>query len=154
MLTVIECARRYIAKCESAISGQRGHDATFYVACLLVHGFALSEADALTLLREFNQRCAPPWSEAELMHKIQSAASATHREARGYLLGDGAAGNFGGSPKLTGGSPVLPKPQKPKFQKTVLARIANKVADIKDVIGFLAERSPVPVDRQIGRAHV
>ena len=39
-------------------------------------------------------------------------------------------------------------PPKPKFQKTVLARIANKVADIKDVIGFLAERSPVPVDRQ------
>jgi hypothetical protein len=39
-------------------------------------------------------------------------------------------------------------PPKPKFQKTVLARIANKVADIKDVIGFLAERSPVPVGGQ------
>ena len=43
---------------------------------------------------------------------------------------------------------MLPKPPKPKFQKTVLARIANKVADIKDVIGFLAERSPVKVDCQ------
>ncbi len=41
-----------------------------------------------------------------------------------------------------------PPPPKPKFQKTVLARIANKVADIKDVTGFLAERSPVPVDGQ------
>jgi hypothetical protein len=39
-------------------------------------------------------------------------------------------------------------PPKPKFQKTVLARIANKVADIKDVTGFLAERSPVPVGGQ------
>jgi len=52
MLTIIERARCYIAKCPSAISGQRGHDATFHVAAVLVHGFALGEPDALTLLRE------------------------------------------------------------------------------------------------------
>jgi hypothetical protein len=160
MLSEIARARRYIAKCELAVSGQRGHDATFYVACLLVHGFALSEADALMLLREWNRSCVPPWSEAELIHKIRSAASATHRLPRGYLLGDGAAGSqtsevrgqrtshFGGSPKSAGETPALPRPQKPKFQKSVLARIASKVADIQDVIGFLAERSPLPVDRQ------
>jgi hypothetical protein len=73
-----------------AISGQRGHDATFYVAAVLVHGFALGEADALVLLREFNQRCLPPWSEGELIHKIKSAANAVHLLPRGYLLGDGA----------------------------------------------------------------
>ena len=39
MLNVIERARRYIAKCLPAISGQGGHDATFHVACVLVHGF-------------------------------------------------------------------------------------------------------------------
>src|SRR5437899_772741 len=33
-LTVIERAQRYIAKCPAAISGDRGHDATFHVAAL------------------------------------------------------------------------------------------------------------------------
>ena len=148
MLTVIERARKYVAKCPPAISGQGGHSATFHAAAVLVHGFALGEPDALALLREWNGSCVPPWSESDLQYKIKSAANTVHTLPRGHLLGDGAAGNFGGSPKLTGGSPVLPKPQKPKFQKTVLARIANKVADIKDVTGFLAERSPVPVGGQ------
>jgi hypothetical protein len=143
MLTEIERARRYIAKCELAVSGQRGHDATFYVACLLVHGFALSEADALMLLLEWNRSCVPPWSEAELIHKIKSAASAVHRLPRGYLLNE--LEKPGGS---AAAKPIPPPPPKPKFQKTVLARIANKVRDIGDVKSFLAERSPVPVDRQ------
>ena len=77
-ISPFERARRYIAKCLPALSGQHGHDATFYVACVLVHGFALGEADALLLMREFNQRCSPPWSEAELIHKIKSAANAAH----------------------------------------------------------------------------
>ena len=75
-ISPLERARRYIAKCLPAISGQSGHNATFYVAAVLVHGFALGEADALVLLREFNQRCLPPWSEGELIHKIKSAANA------------------------------------------------------------------------------
>ena len=143
MLTVIERARKYIAKCPSAISGQRGHDATYHVAAVLVHGFALGEPDALTLLREWNGSCVPPWNEGDLIHKIKSAANTVHTLPRGHLLGDDAKN----------GSPVSAKkisapPPKPKFQKTVLARIANKVADIKDVTGFLAERSPVPVGGQ------
>jgi hypothetical protein len=143
MQNVIERARRYIAKCPSAISGQRGHDATYHVAAVLVHGFALGEADALTLLREWNGSCVPLWGESDLQYKIKSAANAVHTLPRGHLLGDDAKT----------GSPVSVKkisapPPKPKFQKTVLARIANKVADIKDVTGFLAERSPVPVGGQ------
>jgi len=54
--TIIDCARKYIAKSPPAISGQGGHNKTFHIAAVLVHGFALGEADALTLLREFNQR--------------------------------------------------------------------------------------------------
>jgi hypothetical protein len=64
--TPLERARRYIAKCLPAISGQSGHNATFYVAAVLVHGFALGEADALVLLREFNQRCLPPWQRRRI----------------------------------------------------------------------------------------
>ena len=140
-LSPLDRAWRYIAKCPSAVSGQGGHDDTFHVACLLVHGFALGEADALTLLRAFNQRCAPPWSEGELIHKIKSAANAAHLLPRGHLLG-----GENGSP--VSAKPMPPPPTKPKFQKTVLARIASKVADIKNVVSFLAERSPVAVDRQ------
>ena len=73
-LSPMERARLYVAKCLPAVSGQGGHDDTFHVACVLVNGFALDEADALILLLEFNRRCLPPWTEAELVHKIKSAA--------------------------------------------------------------------------------
>ena len=142
-LSPVERARRYIAKCLPSISGQGGHNATFYVAVVLVHGFALGEADALMLLREFNQRCSPPWSEGELVHKIKSAANAVHLLPRGHLLGAEAKN---GSP--VSAKPMPPPPPKPKFQKMVLARIANKVADIQDVVGFLAKRSPVSVHQK------
>lgn len=89
-LPAIERARRYVAKCPPAISGQGGHDATYHVAACLVHGFALSEPDALALLSEYNQSCVPPWSERELRHKIESVSRANFDEPRGCLLGSGA----------------------------------------------------------------
>lgn len=142
-ISVLERARRYIAQCPPAISGQGGHNATFHVAAILVHGFALDEADALTLLREFSQRCLPPWSEGELMYKIKSAATAVHLLPRGHLLGDLEISGSRATAK-----PMPTPPPKPKFQKTVLARIANKVQDVKDIVRFLAERSPAPVESQ------
>ena len=89
-LAPLERARRYIAKCPPAISGQGGHNATFHVAACLVHGFALGEPDALALLSEYNRGCVPPWSERELRHKVESASRADFREPRGCLLGSGA----------------------------------------------------------------
>src|SRR6266516_6681540 len=88
MLTLIERARRYIAKCPAAISGNGGHDSTFHVAGILVHGFDLGDGDSLALMREWNSSCAPPWSESDLIHKIKSARGATHQMPRGWLLGD------------------------------------------------------------------
>jgi hypothetical protein len=70
---VMERARKYLAKLPPAISGSGGHNATFYAACVLVLGFDLAEIDALELLREFNQRCDPPWSKHELVHKVMDA---------------------------------------------------------------------------------
>jgi hypothetical protein len=72
--------RKYLAKCEPAVSGQHGHDATFKVAVTLVWGFALRRDAALEHLRAYNKRCQPPWSEAELEHKIDSAISAVNRQ--------------------------------------------------------------------------
>ena len=94
MLTVIERARRYIARCPVAIDGQRGHDATFHVAAVLWNGFGLTEADTLMLLREWNCECKPPWSEGELVHKVRSAAGSQHPDPRGYLL-KGATSQIG-----------------------------------------------------------
>lgn len=70
---VLERARQYVDKIEPAISGQRGHDKTFRVACILTLGFGLGELDALTVLREFNAKCDPPWSEPDLLHKVRDS---------------------------------------------------------------------------------
>jgi hypothetical protein len=74
----VERCRKYLAKMPPAIAGQNGHAQTFQAACE-TQRFGLSEADALAELHIYNQRCAPPWSDAELLHKLQDARA----EARG-----------------------------------------------------------------------
>lgn len=57
-----------------AIEGQEGSNACFYVACRLLDDYALSEDEALRVLRDkYNPRCQPEWSERELKHKVSSA---------------------------------------------------------------------------------
>lgn len=70
---ITERAARYLAEIPPAISGQGGHNQTFRAACVLVVGFNLSVDDALPLLAEWNTRCQPPWTEKELLHKLESA---------------------------------------------------------------------------------
>lgn len=73
-VSLFERARAYVAKMPVAIQGQGGSDATFAVAKKLIHDFALPEADAWHILLEYNSRCSPPWSEAELRHKLEDAS--------------------------------------------------------------------------------
>lgn len=81
---VLERASKYLAKMEPSISGQAGHNKCFHAACVLVMGFALTDDEALHLLTsEFNPRCAPPWSERELRHKVAQAGR--QPGSRGYL---------------------------------------------------------------------
>lgn len=77
-------ARAYLANMPPAISGQQGHNQTFWVACQLVQGFGLSTEEALPLMQEWNRECQPPWSDAELRHKLEDAGN--RRGERGYLL--------------------------------------------------------------------
>ena len=79
-------ASRYVEALPSAISGSRGHDALFRVACALAQGFALQDAEAWPILLEYNARCLPPWSERELKHKLAEARKVQHHEPKGYLL--------------------------------------------------------------------
>ncbi|MBM2813129.1 MAG: hypothetical protein HW416_3888, partial [Chloroflexi bacterium] len=69
----LERARRYLSALPPAIAGQHGDLHTFRVCCRLVRGFAMPDADALSLLAEWNARCEPPWSERELTEKVRRA---------------------------------------------------------------------------------
>ena len=77
----------YLAAIPGAVSGQGGHGQTFKVACYLVNGWALSATEALPYLQNYNQRCEPPWSDKELIHKLADAEKVQHKEPRGHLRG-------------------------------------------------------------------
>ena len=66
----------YMANFPPAVSGQHGHNRTFRAACILVLDFALDRSSALTLLKEWNDRCTPPWNERDLERKISEAEKA------------------------------------------------------------------------------
>ena len=66
-------AQAHLKKTPPAIQGQGGDAHTFQVACHLVRGFDLSDLDALESLRDWNQRCVPPWTHADLVAKVERA---------------------------------------------------------------------------------
>ncbi len=72
-LDIRERARRYISRIPPAVAGSHGDATTFRVCCRLVRGFALDDEDALALLYDWNSRCQPPWSDADLRQKLNSA---------------------------------------------------------------------------------
>jgi hypothetical protein len=79
-------AAAYLQRVPPAIAGQGGSLQTFNAAVALVRGFSLDEETAYRLLAEhYNPRCEPPWSEAELRHKVLYAARAL-RVPLGSLL--------------------------------------------------------------------
>lgn len=66
-------ARAYLAAMPPAVSGDGGHAATFKAALALTWGFGFNDATALPLLEEYNARCSPPWTVAELEHKLETS---------------------------------------------------------------------------------
>jgi hypothetical protein len=86
MPTIIERATLWLKKVPPAISGSGGHNTTYTAAVGLVHGFGLSESDALRLLSDWNLSCQPPWNDRDLIHKIRDAASKPHDKPAGHLL--------------------------------------------------------------------
>jgi hypothetical protein len=87
MLSLSERAAAYLERMPPAIAGSGGHTATFAAAAVLTRGFAMPEADALPLMMAWNQtHCQPRWSEADIRHKLKSAAASTR--SLGYLLND------------------------------------------------------------------
>ena len=62
----------YVDAMPAAISGRGGHNATYAVACVLRAKFGLSEKAAMPYMEHYNERCAPPWTQKELRHKLAS----------------------------------------------------------------------------------
>ena len=124
MPTPFERAALWLNKVPPAISGQNGHSTTYTAAVGLVHGFGLSETDALSLLSDWNRSCKPPWSDRDLIHKVRDAASKPHDKPAGHLL------HASGSPQHTDLSRVVFKPAKPletdsEFKRFLTAAFAQ-----------------------------
>lgn len=110
---VLERAKKYVSKMPPAIAGQEGHKTTFRTACVLVKDFALTIEDALPILQDWNQTCEPPWSDAELMHKLESAGNAAG--PNGKLLSNNRPSRTGTDPQSVQPGPI-PKPDTPKAE--------------------------------------
>ena len=79
-----------------------------------MRGFSLEQNTAYALLAEWNTRCLPPWSPAELAHKIQSACAAAATRPNGYLLE---------SPVFPSSASPLPPPKWPAQDHALTARV-------------------------------
>lgn len=82
---VAERCRKYVSKMDPAIAGQGGHDSAWHAAQAIFRGFALPKPQGWPILLEFNSRCSPPWTEADLEHKADDALEKS-KLPHGYIL--------------------------------------------------------------------
>lgn len=123
--TVEERAIAYLAEVPPAISGQKGHNQTLSAARAVVYGFDLGVERGLSLLlRHYNPRCQPPWTDAELRHKAEEADSLAFDKPRGWLLTEGKLGSPGGTP---GAAPGTPQGHQPLDPDEVLVVRASEI---------------------------
>ncbi len=135
-MELIERASRYVGKMPPAVSGQNGHNLTFHVACVLVQGFGLAPVQALGIFAEYNQRCAPPWTEKELLHKLAGAHKSGSKRGRGWL----SKGAEWTPSKDWRDYHSLPEPPKPTFAADKLLKFSGDWAKRVNLV-WLANRS-------------
>lgn len=87
--SLVARAHAYVAKIPPAVSGKNGHGTTFGAALCAVVGFGLSTRQGMAVMQPYNAKCKPPWSQKELLHKVQSARADGRRPWR-YLVGQEA----------------------------------------------------------------
>jgi hypothetical protein len=138
MHNIIEEARHFLDKSPPAISGKGGDRHTFFVALTLTRKFKLSEDNAFAIIQEWNQRCIPPWSSSELLHKLRSATNINLLSKPKYFKTGGT--------RFNGQNTRNQNQAKPTFRPMVLKRIAAKTAKILNVKSFLKKLSPVSID--------
>lgn len=103
----VEAARRAVRGLPPAVSGKHGHDALWRAARVATQGYELSASQAFDVLREdYNPRCLPPWTDADLRHKINDAITksrvpAGFRSGSDIRVGGGAGEAFTPGSRLT-----------------------------------------------------
>src|ERR1051326_904429 len=142
-------ARAYLAKVDGAVSGQEGSRRTFAVCCTLLRdrdnetdraGFSLTPADALKVIQDWNRKCIPPWTEPEIIHKLNDAAKAVGREAADFKHHVVARR---GRPE-----PALERTrEKLEFEPEFLQSVADRFPKQVEIYRFLSDRSVLPPDR-------
>jgi hypothetical protein len=123
-MNALAACRAYLAKLPPAVSGAGGHPATFRAACECVR-FGLSDADALALLREWNAtHCQPPWTEKELMHKLNDARRVAAGRVRAVIQRPPAVRVvWKVERKATPAEPVKPQPLPPAAPSDTLSGV-------------------------------
>lgn len=73
--TGVKMARGYLSKMDPAVSGQNGHATCFRAACAVADRVSkfMAPEEALFLIQEWNEKNQPPFSDTELLHKLQDA---------------------------------------------------------------------------------
>lgn len=147
-MEITERAGKYLATMEPSVSGAGGHNACYAAACALIHGFALDDAAALSLLASaYNPRCSPPWSDKELRHKVAQARKAASDKPEGYLVGRQRSDSK--SPVTRPSAPTLT--QGPEPEDRIKKRQAYDAAALQRMmcrgfspsVAWLAEISPI-----------
>jgi hypothetical protein len=138
-------ARKYIRHI-TAQSGAGGHNSTYQVAAILLHGFCLPMEDAFSVIWDWNAtNASPPWSEADLRHKLESFNPSGAKEAAGYLLGGRERPGESG----VAAKPRAPRgPKLPPYDAGKLQQYARAVPEQVDK-AWLAARSPVTVEHGV-----
>lgn len=150
----------YLDRCPRSVAGQRGHDALFWAARVLVRGFDLSDDEALSYLHTyFNHECKPKWSQKELEHKVREAREKPFSKPVGWLRdsenplrdhppprdfpaggGDGATAAPADWPEPLSPRRMLPAPPFPlRVFPAYLEDFAASVAELTNVpVGYVA----------------
>jgi hypothetical protein len=123
---------------------QDSHAVVFQAACVLIQGFAMTVNQAMPLLAEYCQRSDKPWTERELLHKLQGAETKAGLRRRNGTLPRGClVGASGFRPsKEFRAYHKIEEPKKPEFEATALSQFAGSLAGTVDLL-WLAARSAV-----------
>lgn len=85
-LKIVQHCRKYVESLNAAVSGHGGTAQTKRVAHVILHDFAIDDANAWIVLLEYNTRCRPCWSVAELRHiMLEAEKNPPQSRPRGLL---------------------------------------------------------------------
>lgn len=143
----------YLNAMPPAISGSSGHSQTFAAATALVHGFGIGPDRALAILQtDYNPRCSPPWSDRELQHKINQAATKSHDRPFGWLRDDGPIepaddvdlSGFMVAPKVVKAEPPPPKLDECTDPGRLPESMFEVPGFVRKVMNFTLANAPYP----------